>query len=156
MCRLGIHSTKRYGPVPTYWVTGPAGVASAISFGMIAAAEEGRARKASRGANGSFRLMTTVYLSGAVTASTWLKTTMPREPTFPQRTSDATTSSDVISLPLWKSTRRRSLKVCVRPFELMAWDSTSIGWGRQLASKANGVSTIAVVTSLVTPTVVAE
>src|SRR4029450_9330467 len=83
MCRLGIHSTKRYGPVPTYWVTGPAGVASAISFGMIAAAEDGSARKASRGANGSFRFMTTVYLSGAVTASTWLNTTVPWEAHLP-------------------------------------------------------------------------
>ena len=100
--------------------------------------------------------MTTVYLSGAVTASTLLKTTMPREPTLPQRFSDATTSSDVISLPLWKSTPRRSLNVCVSPFELMLWDSTSIGWGRMLASKAKGVSKMAVAMLLVTPTVVAE
>ena len=111
---------------------------------MIAAAEDWRARKASSGANGSFRAMTTVYLSGAVTASTCLKTTMPREPTFPQRFSDATTSSDVISLPLWKSTPRRSLNVCVRPFELMLWDSTSIGWGRSSRRRRTGVSKIAV------------
>jgi hypothetical protein len=101
-------------------VTGPAGVASAISFGMIAAAEDGSARKARSGAKGSFRCMTTVYLSEAVTASTWRKTTAPREPTLPQRVSDATKSSDVISLPLWKSTPWRSLKVCVRPFWLTA------------------------------------
>src|SRR5262249_35274983 len=123
---------------------------------MIAAAEDGRARKARSGANGSLRCMTTVYLSGAVTASTLRKTTAPREPTFPQRMREAATASPLISLLLWKRMPRRSLQVGVSPLGLTACDSTSMGWGRQFASKANGVSKMAMLMLLVTPTVVAE
>ena len=52
--------------------------------------------------------MTTVYGSFASTASTFLKMALPVPAMRPQRLSEATTSADVISLPLWKRTPRRS------------------------------------------------
>ena len=59
--------------------------------------------------------MATVYGSLASTPSTFCHNCLPGVASLPQRVSEATTSADVISLPLWNFTPRRSLNVYVRP-----------------------------------------
>ena len=89
-----------YGPVPINCLSGLVPAASAISFGMIAAAPFGSARNASSGAKGVFIFIMTVSVPPAVTESTARYTATPRGLTFPQRFSDDTTSAAVRSAPL--------------------------------------------------------
>jgi hypothetical protein len=62
-------------------------------------------------ADGCFNISTTVPGSFASIASTFFQRTLPSEATCPHRLSEATTSADVISLPVWNFTPRRSVIV---------------------------------------------
>ena len=55
--------------------------------------------------------MTTSYGPFASTASTNFQSALPGVAIRPHRFSEGTTSADVISLPLWNLTPRRSLSV---------------------------------------------
>jgi hypothetical protein len=63
----------------------------------------------------------------ASTPSTFFQNCLPGVASRPHRLSEATTSADVISLPLWNFTPRRSLNVYVRPLSVTAWLSASSG-----------------------------
>jgi hypothetical protein len=60
---------------------------------------------------GSLRWMITVNGSFASSASTLLQTAFPGVDIVPQRASEATTSAEVISLPLWNFTPLRRVIV---------------------------------------------
>ena len=72
--------------------------------------------------------------SRASTASTARHTALPVVATLPQRLSEATTSAEVISLPVWKRTPLRSPMVWRRPSGVIACDSASRGIGANFAS----------------------
>ncbi len=109
MWRSGLCSTKRNGPVPTGSLIWFSPAASTISFGKIAAPLFGRASAARSTPDGCFMWITTVSGSFASTASTFFHIALPVPAIFPQRISEATTSAEVISLPVWNLTplRRR-------------------------------------------------
>ena len=87
----------------------------------------GRASPMSRTAEGSFKYITTVCVPFASTPSTVFQIALPGVASRPQRWSEATTSSAVMSQPLWNFTPRRSLNVYVRPLSVTVWPSTSSG-----------------------------
>jgi len=71
----------------------------------------GTASEMSTMADFSLSFISTVYLSRAFQSATWAKSALPYTDCLPHRAREATTSSEVISLPLWNLTPCRSLKV---------------------------------------------
>ena len=89
----------------------------------------GRASPMISTAEGSFKYITTVCVPFASTPSTVFQIALPGVASRPQRWSEATTSSAVISRPLWNFTPRRSSNVYVRALSLTVWRSTRNGIG---------------------------
>ena len=103
----GIHSTNWNGPVEMLAVLLISFAAS--SSGMIVAGEVGAAMRSRKEALGAFSLMTKRYFSGASKEATASIAARPGL-TLAKRSSDAFTSAEVISLPVWNLTPLRSGK----------------------------------------------
>src|SRR4029453_2560449 len=112
MWTSGFHSTNLKGPVPMYSVAlAGVGYFSAISFGYTAAKLLALAKEIRTMPDFSLSLISTVDLSTARTPSTETHMALAWAAYPPHRFSEATTSSLVISLPLWNRMPWRSLIV---------------------------------------------
>ena len=83
---------------------------------------------------GALSFSVTSYLPVASTEVAFSIRSLPREPNSPQRFMEATTSSAVISLPLWNITPWRSVMTMVLPPSSSRSLSASIGCGTKDAS----------------------
>lgn len=94
-----------------------------------------KAKRFFQGPKGCLRRSVTSWSPVASMLSTFENSRLPREPNSPQRFSEATTSAEVMSVPLWKVTPWRRVMTMVRPSSSRRSLSASSGTGELLASK---------------------